>query len=57
MTIAIEHVGHEAYMCGGYRRAFAGTTSFAFKDYRIDYNRGLASQEVELLLSAKGICN
>ena len=34
---------------------FTGTTSFALKDYRIDYDLGLASQEVELLLSDKGI--
>ena len=34
---------------------FTGITSFALKDYRIDYDLGLASQEVELLLSDKGI--
>jgi hypothetical protein len=34
---------------------FTGTTSFALKDYRIDYDLELASQEVELLLSDKGI--
>jgi len=55
LTIAVEHVCQEADLCGGYRPGFNGTTSFAIKDYRIDYDPGLASQEVELLLSDKGI--
>ena len=37
------HAGHKADLCGGYRHGFAGTTSFALKDYRIHYNRVLAS--------------
>ncbi|NNJ98293.1 MAG: hypothetical protein HKP12_14175 [Gammaproteobacteria bacterium] len=40
---------------GSYLRGFAGTTSFALKDYRIDYDLELASQEVESLPSGKGI--
>jgi len=42
-------------LCGGYRSGFVGTTNFAFKDYRINYDLGQASQKVELLLSVKGI--
>jgi hypothetical protein len=37
VMFAVEHLGHEADLCGGYRRDFAGTMSFAFKNYRIDY--------------------
>jgi len=57
VTIAVEHVGHEADLWGGYRYGFAGTTNFARKDYGIDYNPGPASQsqDIELLLSVKGI--
>ncbi|MBT8128164.1 MAG: hypothetical protein KJP15_11825 [Gammaproteobacteria bacterium] len=40
---------------GSYRCGFAGTTSFALKDYRIDYDLELALQEVESLPSGKGI--
>jgi polyisoprenoid-binding protein YceI len=55
VTIAVEHVGHEADLCSGYRRGFVGTTNFVLKDYRIDYELGPASQKVEFLLSVTGI--
>ena len=38
LTIAVEHVGHGKDPWGGYRRGFAGKTSFALKDYDINYN-------------------
>ena len=44
VTIAVEHVGHEADLCGGYGRGFVGTTNFPLKDYRIDYDLGPASR-------------
>jgi len=43
VIIAVEHVGHKADLCGGYRSGFVGTTSFALKDYHIDYDLVLAS--------------
>lgn len=55
MTIAVEHVGHEAALGGCYLRGFVGTTSFARKDYRIEYDLGPALQERELLLSDNGM--
>jgi len=38
VTIAVEHVSHEADLRCGYRLGFAGIKSFALKDYRIDYS-------------------
>jgi polyisoprenoid-binding protein YceI len=55
VTIDVEHVGHGTDPWGGYRRGFAGTTTFALKDFGIDYDLGPASQEVELFLSVEGI--
>ena len=55
VTIAVEHVGYETDLCGGYRHGFVGTTNFALKDYRIEYELGPASQEAALLLSVTGI--
>mgnify|MGYP000237626886 CR=1 FL=1 len=55
LTIAVEHVGYETDLSGGYRHGFVGTTNFALKDYRIEYELGPASQEAALLLSVTGI--
>ena len=55
VTIAVNHVGHEADLFGAYRGGFVGTTNFSLKRYGIDYDLGPASQEVELLLSIKGM--
>ncbi|MCW8910780.1 MAG: YceI family protein [Gammaproteobacteria bacterium] len=55
ITIDAEHIGHGNDPWGGYRRGFAGTTSFALKDFNINYNLGPASQQVEILLSVEGI--
>jgi hypothetical protein len=43
VSFAVEHVVHDANLCGGYRRGFSGTTSFALKEYRIDYDSKAAS--------------
>lgn len=55
ITIDVEHVGHGNDPWGGYRYGFEGTTSFALKDFGIDYNLGPASKEVDLRLSIEGI--
>ena len=55
ITIDVEHIGHGKDPWGGYRRGFAGTTSFALRDFGIDYDLGPASREVELFLSIEGI--
>lgn len=55
MSIDVEHIGNGPDPWGGYRRGFAGTTSFALADYGIKYNLGPKSREVELTLSIEGI--
>ena len=55
ISIDVQHIGHGKDPWGGYRRGFEGTTSFALKDFGIDYNLGPASKEVELFLSIEGI--
>ena len=55
ITINANHIGNGKDPWGGYRRGFAGTTTFALKDFKINYNLGPASEEVEILLSIEGI--
>ena len=55
ITIDVEHVGHGTDPWGGYRRGFSGATSFALKDFGIDYDLGPASQRIEIMLSIEGI--
>lgn len=55
LSINVAHVGHGDDPWGGYRRGLEGKTSFALKDYGINYNLGPASTEVELFLSVEGI--
>ena len=55
LSIDVTHIGHGDDPWGGYRRGFEGKTSFALKDYDINYNLGPASKEVELFLSIEGI--
>ena len=55
ISIDVKHIGHGKDPWGGYRRGFEGKTSFALKDYNINYNLGPASKEVELSLSIEGI--
>lgn len=55
LAIDVVHIGHGDDPWGGYRRGFEGKTSFALKDFGIDYNLGPASKEVELFLSVEGI--
>jgi hypothetical protein len=47
-AIAVEDVVHTINLCGGYRRDLVVTTSFTLKDSNIDYEHGLASEEVEV---------
>lgn len=55
LVIDVKHIGHGEDPWGGYRRGFEGKTSFALKDFDINYNLGPASKEVELFLSIEGI--
>jgi polyisoprenoid-binding protein YceI len=55
ITIEIEEIGAGPDPWGGYRRGFQGSTSFALKDFGIDYDLGPASQVVELILSIEGV--
>jgi polyisoprenoid-binding protein YceI len=55
VTIQVEKIGNGPDPWGGYRRGFEGTTSFALKDFGIDYNLGPAARDVELTLSVEGI--
>jgi len=55
LSIDVAHIGHGEDPWGGYRRGFEGKTSFALKDFGINYNLGPASEEVELFLSIEGI--
>jgi len=55
ITIDAEHIGHGNDPWGGYRRGFSGTTTFALKDFDINYNLGPASKDVEIILSIEGI--
>jgi polyisoprenoid-binding protein YceI len=55
VSIEIEQIGTGVDPWGGYRRGFQGSTSFALKDFGIDYDLGPASQQVEIILSVEGI--
>jgi polyisoprenoid-binding protein YceI len=55
ITIEVERIGNGPDPWGGYRRGFEGRTSFALKDFGIDYNLGPASREVEMMLTVEGI--
>ena len=55
LVIEVKNIGHGDDPWGGYRRGFEGKTSFALKDFGMNYNLGPASKEVELFLSIEGI--
>ncbi|RDV26778.1 YceI family protein [Alteromonas aestuariivivens] len=55
ITIMAYKIGEGEDPWGGYRAGFSGTTSFALKDYGIDYDLGPASQVVELSLHVEGV--
>jgi polyisoprenoid-binding protein YceI len=55
VTLEIEEIGAGPDPWGGYRRGFQGSTSFALKDFGIDYDLGPASTHVEMILSVEGI--
>ncbi|AZQ09631.1 YceI family protein [Shewanella khirikhana] len=48
-------VGEGTDPWGGYRAGFTGTTSFALKDYNINYDLGPASTHVTLDLVVEGV--
>lgn len=55
VMIAAEKLGEGSDPWGGYRAGFAGTTSFALKDFGINYDLGPASSTVYLDLTVEGI--
>ncbi|MDP5037126.1 MAG: YceI family protein [Alishewanella sp.] len=55
VVIAAEKIGEGQDPWGGYRAGFAGTTSFALKDFGINYDLGPASSTVYMELSVEGI--
>lgn len=55
VVIAAEKLGEGQDPWGGYRAGFAGTASFALKDFGINYDLGPASSTVYLDLTVEGI--
>lgn len=55
LVIEASKIGEGADPWGGYRAGFSGTTSFALKDFGIDYDLGPASQTVDMTLHIEGI--
>lgn len=55
VRIEVQRIGNGPDPWGGYRRGFQGSTSFALKDFGIDYNLGPAASEVEMILSIEGV--
>jgi polyisoprenoid-binding protein YceI len=55
VTLEVEEIGAGPDPWGGFRRGFQGETSFALKDFGIDYDLGPASTDVQIILSVEGI--
>ncbi|WP_296807465.1 YceI family protein [Thiocapsa sp.] len=55
VRIEVQRIGNGPDPWGGYRRGFQGTTSFALKDFGIDYDLGPAARNVEMILSIEGV--
>ncbi|QYJ76306.1 YceI family protein [Shewanella sp. FJAT-52076] len=55
LTIDAVAIGEGSDPWGGYRAGFTGSTSFALKDYNINYDLGPASTHVTLDLVVEGI--
>lgn len=55
ITIDVEEVGAGKDPWGGYRQGFTGSTTFALKDFGIDYDLGPASTHVEIILDVEGV--
>ena len=55
ITINAEYIGGGKDPWGGFRKGFAGTTSFALEDFGITKNLGPASKVIELELHIEGI--
>lgn len=55
VRLEVQRIGNGPDPWGGYRRGFQGSTSFALKDFGIDYNLGPAAREVEMILSIEGV--
>ncbi|MAD76999.1 MAG: hypothetical protein CML20_19820 [Rheinheimera sp.] len=55
VVIAAKKIGEGSDPWGGYRAGFAGSTSFALKDFGINYDLGPAASMVYLDLTVEGI--
>jgi polyisoprenoid-binding protein YceI len=55
VRIEVQRIGNGPDPWGGYRRGFQGSTSFALKDFGIDYDLGPAARKVEMILSIEGV--
>lgn len=55
ISLKVERIGNGPDPWGGYRRGFLAHTSFALKDFGIDFNLGPAAREVEMILSIEGV--
>ncbi|HSO81244.1 YceI family protein [Thiocapsa sp.] len=55
VRIEVQRIGNGPDPWGGYRRGFQGSTSFALKDFGIDYDLGPAARNVEMILSIEGV--
>lgn len=55
ISLQVERIGNGPDPWGGYRRGFLAHTSFALKDFGIDFNLGPAAREVEMILSIEGV--
>ena len=55
VVIAAEKIGEGSDPWGGYRAGFAGSTSFALKDFGINYDLGPAASTVYLDLTVEGV--
>jgi polyisoprenoid-binding protein YceI len=55
VRIEVQRIGNGPDPWGGYRRGFQGSTTFALKDFGIDYDLGPAARHVEMILSIEGV--
>jgi polyisoprenoid-binding protein YceI len=55
VRIEVQRIGNGPDPWGGYRRGFQGSTTFALKDFGIDYDLGPVARNVEMILSIEGV--
>jgi polyisoprenoid-binding protein YceI len=55
VVLAAKFIGEGKDPWGGYRAGFEGSTSLHLKDFEIQKDLGLASQDVQLIISVEGV--